>query len=358
MRDRRRDFSALSAGRRWIFMVLTGLTPVAILALLELGLRMAGYGSGYPLFVPIKEAQQYLVMNTEMARRYFRRTPRSPTGLHDVFLAQKDSSTYRIFVQGGSSAAGYPYYYGGAFSRMLEQRLQQTYPARNVEVVNTAVAAVNSHALLDRVGEILQHQPDAVLLYVGHNEYYGALGVASTESFGRSRRVVQLYLRLERLRLVQALASLLQGAPTMPAEADSRTLMERMVGQQRIVYGSARYRQGLSQFRGNLRAILRRYEAKGVAVFVATVACNERGHAPFIGGPSQGESAWDVQMELAAELVRRGDTDEALEVVEESLGVEPLAATGHFIRAQILERAGHLEDARRAYVGGVPFLVG
>ena len=38
-------------------------------------------------------------------------------------------------MQGGSAAAGWPYSYGGAFSRMLEQRLAQTFPDRDVEVV-------------------------------------------------------------------------------------------------------------------------------------------------------------------------------------------------------------------------------
>ena len=350
MTGQRRDSAALPSRRRWAFILLTGLTPIAILVFVELGLRVVGYGQAFPLFVPVAEAEGYLVMNTEMARRYFRRTPRAPTGLHDVFLAERDSSTLRIMVQGGSTAAGYPYYYGGSFSRMLEQRLQQTYPDRSVEVVNTAVAAVNSHTLLDRVDEILQQRPDAVLLYVGHNEYYGTLGVASTESFGRNRSIVQLYLRLQRLRLVQALADILQRSPGSPPEADSRTLMERMVGQQRIEYESAQYARGLSQFHGNLRAILKRYRDANVPAFVATVASNERAHSPFIGGPTREEAAWNAHVERAAMLVHEGNTDGALMAIEEAVRIDSLAAMGHYVWAQILERAGQVEEARRAYV--------
>ena len=119
--------------------------PVLFFVYLEGGLHIFGYGQDYPLFVPVPEAPDYLVMNQLVARPYFRREARVPTVLHDVFLARKDSQTVRIVVQGGSSAAGYPYYYGGSFSRMLEQRLQQIWPERRVEVINTAVAAVNSY---------------------------------------------------------------------------------------------------------------------------------------------------------------------------------------------------------------------
>jgi len=37
------------------------------------------------------------------------------------------------------------------------------------------MAAINSYALLDMVDEVIQQSPDAVLIYTGHNEYYGAL---------------------------------------------------------------------------------------------------------------------------------------------------------------------------------------
>lgn len=341
----------LPAARRRLFASLAALIPVAFFVLLEIGLRLSGFGSSYPLFVPVSGAEEYLAMNPEMARRYFRRAPRVPTGMHDVFRAWKDSTTYRVFVQGGSTAAGYPYYYGGSFSRMLEQRLQQTWPERSVEVVNTAAAAVNSHTLLDRVPEIVAEAPDAVLIYAGHNEFYGALGVASAESLGRRRSVVQLYLRLQRLRVFQALSAILgrlaEAAAT--SAADERTLMERMVGQQSIAYESALYRRGLVQFRGNLRAMLERYTARDIPVYVATLASNERGHPPFMGEPARAQRAWAAHHEAALRLAQRGSIDSALVAIDRAVAVDTLAARSHFSRARILEWAHRPEEARQAY---------
>ncbi len=342
----------LPARRRRLFALIAGLIPVAFFVGLELALRLFGVGGSYPLFVPVSGAEGYLAMNPEMARRYFLRAPRVPTGMHDVFRTEKDSATFRILVQGGSTAAGYPYYYGGSFSRMLEQRLQQTWPERSVEVVNTAAAAVNSHTLLDRAPEIVAQAPDAVLIYAGHNEFYGALGVASAESLGRRRNVVQLYLRLQRLRTVQALSALLRSLAEAAATAgaDNRTLMERMVGQQSIAYGSALYRRGLAQFRGNLRALLARYAASGIPVFVATLASNERGHPPFVGEPSGAPRDWAAHHDRALQLAQRGSLDSALVAVDRAVALDTMAARSHFSRARMLEWARRPEEARDAYI--------
>lgn len=104
--------------------IILALIPVLFFALLDAGLQLFGYGESYPLFKSVPGYEEYLVQNGEVARRYFGNQNRVPTGLSDVFRADKDSTILRIFVRGGSSAAGYPYYYGGSFSRMLEQRLQ------------------------------------------------------------------------------------------------------------------------------------------------------------------------------------------------------------------------------------------
>jgi len=285
-------------------------------------------------------------MNREVARRYFRREARVPTGLHDVFLARKDTNVVRIVVQGGSSAAGYPYYYGGSFSRMLEQRLQQSWPERHIEVVNTAVAAVNSYAMLDLADAILAIGPDAVVIYAGHNEYYGALGVGSSESIGQSRFVIRLYLKLHSWRTMQLLQSAM-GRMARNADAPSAgstTLMERMVGRQTIPYQSKVYEAGLRQWQHNLRALLRMYRRHDIPVLVGTVASNERTHAPFI-------SASTVNFEpLYQEAMNAGDLSGAIEVMQGVVGLDSTSAQPFFLLAQLLDAKGEHAQAREAYI--------
>lgn len=349
--------ATLSAGKRRLFFVVMGLVPVLFFVLMEVVLRLVGYGATYPLFVPVPQYEAYRYQNRDVARRYFFNQDRVPTGLSDVFKAEKDSNAFRIFVQGGSSAAGYPYYYGGSFSRMLEQRLQQTFSGRSIEVVNTALAAVNSYTMLDFADEIIAEEPDAVLIYAGHNEFYGALGVGSAESLGQYRGMVTLYLQLQELRLVQGLRALIgKGALLLGGrqrgERPANTLMERMAREQTITLGSPLYQRGLNQFRGNLRALLARYQGAGIPTLVGTVASNERTHKPFIStlAPRVDEATWRQQYEAGVQAAQRGDSEGALEAIDAAIALDSLAADAFYARAQILDQAGQHEAARTAYL--------
>ena len=333
------------------------LLPVVFFLVLEGVLRAFEYGDDYQLFNSVPTVSGYLYQNPAVARRYFSNLARVPTGLGDAFRARKDTTEFRIFVQGGSSAAGYPYYAGGSFSRMLEQRLQQTFPDRTVTVVNTGLAAVNSYTLLDFADEIIEQEPDVVLIYAGHNEFYGALGVASAESLGQFRSVVNLFLRLRKLRTVQALQSTLASGVSLftdgagAAQSDG-TLMERMVGRQHVPYGSTLYRRGLAQFRGNLGALLARYRRQGIPVLVGTIASNERGHAPFISGLSRGtdEDHWNVLYSSGAKQLEHGELDSALVAYDELVRVDSLSADAFFARAQTLDGLGRYAEARSSYI--------
>lgn len=333
------------------------LIPVAFFAIVEAGLRLSGFGESYPLFVPVEGKPDFLYQNRDVARRYFTRVDNVPTSLADFFEKEKSADTYRIFVQGGSSGAGFPFYYGGAFSRMLEHRLIQTFPDRHIEVVNTSMAAVNSYTLLDLVDEILEQKPDAVLVYAGHNEYYGALGVGSTESLGRSPWLVRTYLALNDLRTVQALrkgfASLASATQKRKAgEQPSGNLMQQMIGNQTIPYGSSDYIAGLDQFHSNLSRMLARYREHGVPVFVATVASNERDHKPFVTGfmPETDRSAWQSAYDAGLEAAQQGDLAATVASFDEAIAIDSLNADAFYAKGRLLERARRYDEARAALV--------
>lgn len=198
----------VSPNRKKLLYTLVLLFPVAFFGMLESGLRYFDYGSNLDLFVPAPAGfadKDFLMTNPEIAERYFSSQAYRPRPPDEFFLKQKPKNGYRIFVLGESTTAGWPYPNNVMFSRMLNQRLAEAFPERDIEVVNTALAAVNSFTLNDFMDEILAQQPDAILIYAGHNEFYGALGAGSTESLGRVRWVVKAYLALLRFKTVQLL---------------------------------------------------------------------------------------------------------------------------------------------------------
>ncbi|HMB92583.1 MAG TPA: tetratricopeptide repeat protein [Rhodothermales bacterium] len=348
---------ALSRGKRRLFTAAMWLLPVFFFLLLEGTLRLGGYGDEYPLFVETPGHPEYLYQNRDVARRYFFNQASPPTSQVDYFKAEKDSATFRIFVQGGSTGAGYPFYYGGSFSRMLEQRLLQTFPERTIEVVNTSLAAVNSYTLLDLADEIIAQEPDAVLIYTGHNEFYGALGVGSSESLGRFPFFVNLYLRLQPLRTVQGLRAILSKFAGLfgdrkQGEVPSSTLMERMVGEQSIPYGSQLFDLGLLQFHSNLSSLLATYQKYGIPVFIGTLASNERGHKPFISNPSPGtdEAAWNQRYQQGQMAASSGDTTAALSAFSEAIALDSIAADAFYARARLYDASHRYDEARSDYL--------
>ena len=341
----------LSAGRRRLFVVITLALPWLVLALFELGLRVAGYGSRHPLFVASGQPG-WLVPNPETGKRYFAAGPFTPTPEVEYFRERKTPATYRVMFQGESSAQGFPYGHGGMPSRMLERRLQAAFPEREIEVVNVALTAVNSYTLLDQADAIIAQRPDAVLIYTGHNEYYGAFGAGAASGLGRSRTAVRAYLALRDLRLVQLLVHLLGAGDTRRAGGDApRTVMQLMAGEQRIPLGSPRYERGLAQFRANMGDLLARYRAAGIPVLIATVASNERHQPPFITGFLAGTDtvAWRRQYDAGVTALARGDLAAAEGPLRAAVAMDSTAAAGWYALARLMDARDDRPRALEAY---------
>jgi lysophospholipase L1-like esterase/Flp pilus assembly protein TadD len=316
----KRGGSEHSAGpprRRRIFFVLAALIPLLAFGALEGGLRLVNYGGDLRLFVraPFQNGK-YSRVNERFPARYFINVRYLPTPAHDLFLTKKPANGFRVFVLGESTAIGFPYGYNGTFSRVLLDALRDVLPHDSVEVVNLGFAAISSYALYDQVSEVLAQHPDAVLLYVGHNEYYGALGVGSTERAVGSPALIRAYLGLQRLKifllarnLAVAIARRVQGRSA--SAGDRLGVMELVAREKDIPLGGPVYRRGVAQFRDNLGAMLRRFREAGVPVFVGSLTSNLRDQAPFRPIRTGPAPAADSVYGAAQRALARGDTVEA-----------------------------------------------
>jgi tetratricopeptide (TPR) repeat protein len=223
----------------------------------------------------------------------------------EPFAAQKPPRAFRVFVLGESSTAGFPYPRNGAFSRVLRDMLRDVLPDDSVEVVNLGIAATNSYALVDMAAEILEQSPDAVAIYAGHNEYYGALGAASTENVvASSPATKRAYLWLLRSRLVMAIRTGLQKAQSAARHADAPSLMEVLARNREVPLDSDVYRRGVEQFESNLTRVVRAFRDEGIPVFVGSLVSNLRSQRPLASpanrGPRQAEGAFfDARIALS-----------------------------------------------------------
>ena len=155
------------------FRVLAVLLAIIPFLLVEMTVRLFGWGlpresydpylgfeSIQPLFVLDQDEQRYQIAESRLD--FFR---------PEQFSARKSPSTYRIFCLGGSTVQGRPYALETAFSSWLSLSLKAAAPERQWEVINCGGISYASYRLVPILQEVLDYQPDLLILYTGHNEF-------------------------------------------------------------------------------------------------------------------------------------------------------------------------------------------
>lgn len=355
---------------RRLLAALTVAVPLLLALSVEGVLRLTWEDGANPLFGAAPEGNgAYRVASRTVARRYFPGEATPPAPPRDLFGATRPSRAMRLVVMGESSAAGFPFPRNGTFSRVLADALRDVLPDDSVEVVNLGIAATNSYQLLDLVDEVIAEQPDAVLVYTGHNEFYGALGVGSTVRLAASPALVRLYLRATRWRTValldRALRALRRRAATpSPAGALAvASFMETVAADQNITLGSPSFRAGERQFSENLGLLLRRLHTARIRVFVASLASNVREQPPFSAPGNEGAGAARAVWEAGQRALRTADTNTARSALRRAHDLDVVRFRAPTTFNTIIRRVADAEQAtyvpvaeafEQAAPGGMP----
>ncbi len=305
--------NGLSKQRKRIFNLILIALAVSIFFLLEFGLRIFNYGDDLTLFQKSENYPGYYRINNDVNLRYFSKLINtSPT--NDIFLIEKPDTCYRIFVFGGSTTRGFPYQAGTSFPRILYYQLQDVFPDKRIEVVNLSASALNSYSYIDMMDEVLKMEPDAILIYGGHNEYYGALGVGSIELGGGSRWIKKTHLTLCKMRSYQLIQNLVKKAGSGSARDESaagKTLMHRIVKDKDIVYNSDVFHKGVDQFHDNITWIAKKASKKNIPVVLSELVSNVHDHRPFKSSSAAGAPSAISVFQQAVELQANGDIEKA-----------------------------------------------
>lgn len=296
------------------FYLFIYLIPVLFFVLLESGLRIFNYGENKEQWIrPFVEYPEIVTLNYNIANRYFSKIKNIPKPALDGFDLNKKSNSFRIFVFGESSAAGYPYDPNAAFSKYIKQKLQLEYPESKIEVINLSMSAISSYVLLDLAPGIIEYKPDLVLIYTGHNEYYGALGVASTESISQSRTLIKFVLWAEQFKITELLKNSITRISYAFSDPDNSpsTLMAKMVGNQSISFKSELYYEGLEQFHDNMQEIINIMKQNKIPIIIGTLVSNLKDLKPFISEKSDSFPSANQVFDEAKELWIKGDFKES-----------------------------------------------
>lgn len=327
--------------KKVVFTVAMIVLPLIVLGAVELVLRLSGVGEdGRDAFIPIPGKETHQALNPAYVTRYFQGF--APAIAFHPFEVEKSPQTFRVFVLGGSSTAGYPYHFYHSFSEGLRGQLQRAAPERVIEVVNLGMSAVNSYTLWDLRHAIVDAKPDAVVIYAGHNEYYGAFGVGSNVyRLGGQGWVKRLVLRLKHSALYTALERF--GRPS-EAAAPRQTMMARVVGDAAIAYQQDAFNEGVEQFEHNVRAVLTTFAEARVPVFMGLLASNLKDQAP-LGTEPEAQAAYEAGL-AAFEADNLADAEAAFLEAKEQDGLRFRApeAMNNILRTFAASSLGTLVD--------------
>ncbi|MCX6151230.1 MAG: GDSL-type esterase/lipase family protein [Ignavibacteriales bacterium] len=298
---------------KWFYLVLI-LIPIFLLIVLELSLRLFNYGIDQRQWIEINENQ--ITLNNYIAKRYFHSTLNAPLVLSSSFLKEKKKNAFRVFVVGESSAAGFPYLPNGSFSNYIEDRLRLLYPEAQIEVINCGITATNSYTWLDLFPGILDQKPDLIIFYGGHNEYYGALGVASTESFGSSRWLIKFSLWVDKFKTTELLRNTIKWISSIFTKKSftnqsNSTLMAKLAKGQYVPLNSELFNKGVKQFEDNLREMLQLAKANNINVVLASLVSNLKDQKPFVSKNQANIAGADSIYEKAIAELKSGKQNNA-----------------------------------------------
>lgn len=263
--------------KKYIFYFVLIVIPILFFVLLEGALRIFNYGKDFSTFVVISEISDQYFLNPSLPEKYFVSNEIIPSVIPDPFDKIKSENTIRIFAFGGSTTAGFPYSPNASFPRWLKRKIEMYYPAHRVEVINLGVSAVNSYFIRDIIEDVIEQQPDLLIFYTGHNEFYGALGPASTEYISGSPSIVNQILKLREYKVYQLLTNVINSIWNLFSEEKSEsrsTLMETMIAEQEIDNDSEIFRDGLKQFEQNMVAILNECSKHNIPVLIGNLVSN------------------------------------------------------------------------------------
>lgn len=352
---------SITPKQRFIFSIIMLSIPVIFLVLLEFSLRFFNYGLDISPFKEISvNGKMYYTLNPVVKNRYFNQTNFNPDPSPENFLVNKPPGTFRIFCLGGSTTVGFPYWYNGAFPSFLRDRLKAIFPDRSIEIINMGMTATNSYTVLDLAEDLLEYEPDLFIVYDGHNEFYGALGVASNETGITERWMARLYLQLIHLRTFQLLKSFISDLYSLfgktPVDYSNRpTMMEQVAKGRNVPYNNGTYLNALDVFRQNLNDLTRLCQKQNIPLILGTQVSNLKDQSPFISGNSHHLSSEDRTRfqsfyKKGLGFQSRGVLDSAIINFRKALDIDSLYANIHYRLAQCLDSAGLKREAYNEYI--------
>ena len=326
----------LTTGKRWLFRIICLVLSVIPFAIAEVYLRLATKPVGQDLSSdPIfdESAHRPLFVLSDDQPRMEISASRFNFFRPASFDANKPADTRRVFVLGGSTVQGRPYETETALTQWLQFRLQAADPLHRYEVINCGGVSYASYRLAMVLDEVLGYEPDAIVLYTGHNEFL------EERSYHTLELDASVWSRIaNRSQLVQSIRRQFTASPARQQLREDVTTRLDYIDGMKLYRRDVAWRNAVAEhFRLTLQRMVQCCTDRGVPLVLCFPTGDVVNTAPLkiesLPMKPQIHRQFTTNYEIARDPQR--SDDERLTACEACLAIDPHHAGAHFIAGSI-----------------------
>ncbi len=336
-----------------IAAVMFGLLPFGIL---ELVLRAFDLPETKTLCDPFLDFSQLAPLFASDSKGVYRIPPeRMRLFAPAEFNTPKPPNTKRVFSLGGSTTQGEPYGPPTAFTTWMGIHLELLDPGHSWEMINCGGLSYASYRVLPILREVLEYEPDLIVVYCGQNEFLEARELSGWKQ--TPPMAVQFASTLFRLRLVQMVTSILKPSSVADPDVKATRLQREVEALLDFQGGLEKYHRAsldkpsvVASFRWNLQQMVQACRSRNVPLVLVVPTANLRDCPPFkiesdpnlnIQERQKVESHW-LSAQSESENVAK-----ALESMKSILTIDPQHAGAHYFLGKQAIEDQDWESARR-----------
>ncbi|MEX5219619.1 MAG: hypothetical protein NW701_17450 [Nitrospira sp.] len=341
----------------FIFWIIVLLAPLAPIVAAEMFLRHTDAQISDDPYLNFGQVDSFFVRKEINGEPYYQVANREVYRERNIlFPVRKQANTFRIFCLGGSASAGWPHPADEIYSAYLQHALQRAYPIRNIEVINVSAHAYAGYRVRLIFQEIIQFEPDLVVIYSGNNEFIEKRIYSEAQSWQKPLTSILNRSYLARRVKGSSLGRRLWPDNTLLPEERQHVAYEQWSKIEQLALdlrkNPQQYEKVKEHYEFSIHSMVTTAREKGVPVVLVTVPVNLRDWRPNVSYQSLvGErlADWEQHYRNGRRLLWLGDTAGAVQAFSISTQLSPLHAESHFMLALALEELHDYDAAFQAY---------
>jgi tetratricopeptide (TPR) repeat protein len=272
------------------------------------------------------------------------------------FATRKPPDTFRIFCIGSSASAGWPHPDTEIYSAYLEQALASAYPSLEIEVINVSAHAYAAYRNRLILQEVLQFEPDLLIVYTGNNEFIEPRLYATMARWYEPLETLAKHSTVYRLIRGSSRVAELFPANTFRSDLRGNVAYEQWskIDKLPLVLRTdpGQFEKVVQHYDFSVTSMVRAAQEKGTQVILLTVPVNLRTWQPNVSVVSvQGEKekAWRKEYSAGRASLLRGDAELAAAAFARAAAIDSSHAATQYYLGRALETAGRLDEAYGAF---------